>query len=174
MTNPCEETSIECSTERVFPCLYHCQKMLCLQHLAEHEEKILFREKLQSLWNSYATLFNENQVQEQIDALTLKLEHFRQMKDEIENLFDENEEAFQRAMLTVRRALEHEIRTKSILCKIEDKKFICGRRISFAFSDDEGDQTSSSTNEETFERTDLELSPVESDPSPSDPNGSSP
>ena len=119
MSNQCEE----CSTERVFPCLYHCQKMLCLQHLGEHEEKMLVREKLKSLWNSYELLFNPNQIQQQIDALTMKLEHFHQIKNEIQSVFfidnstDEIDEKVQCAIETMRRVLEHEIRTKSILCK---------------------------------------------------------
>lgn len=98
----------ECSIERVFPCLYHCQKLLCLQHLGEHEDKLRFQENLKTLWNFYENRFNENQIEKQIEFYRNKLKDFRRMKSEIENLIVENRFAsideFQRGIETVRNA----------------------------------------------------------------------
>ncbi len=120
---------------RVFPCLYHCKKMLCIQHLSEHDKyidkQIQYQKQLENLWNNYNLIFNEDKIQEQVNILTSQLENHRKLKQEIKNLLlinhfhdsMENDQKFQTAIQTVQKAIEHENQSKLIIRKKFELKY---------------------------------------------------
>ncbi len=120
---------------RVFPCLYHCKKMLCIQHLSEHDKyidtQIQSQKQLENLWNNYNLIFNEDKIQEQVNILTSQLENHRKLKQEIKNLLlinhfhdsMENDQKFQTAIQTIQKAIEHENQSKLIIRKRFELKY---------------------------------------------------
>ncbi|CAF3553593.1 unnamed protein product [Rotaria sordida] len=118
---------------RVFPCLYHCKKMLCIKHLSEHdkyiEKQIQFQKQLEELWNNYISIFNEDKIQKEFQILKIKLENYQKLSKDIKNLLlinhfhdsMENNQKLQMAIETVQKAIEQENRSKSIICDIHPK-----------------------------------------------------
>lgn len=105
---------------RVFPCLYHCKKMLCIQHLSEHdkyiEKQIKSQKELEILWKNYMNIFNEEKLVNQLEELKLKLEYYRELKQEMNNLLlinhfqdsIENNQKFQKAIQVIQNAIQQE------------------------------------------------------------------
>ncbi|UJR35230.1 hypothetical protein I4U23_027995 [Adineta vaga] len=112
---------------RVFPCLYHCQKMLCIQHLSEHdkyiEKQLQYQNQLEDLWTNYHSLFNEEKVEEEFQKLKIKLDNFRQLNHEIKHLLSlknfhdsiENNEKLQIGIQMVQKAIEQENQSESMI-----------------------------------------------------------
>ncbi|CAF1650794.1 unnamed protein product [Adineta ricciae] len=131
------ETSGQCEDEscskqsnkisRVFPCLYHCKKMLCIQHLSEHdkyiEKQLQYQNQLEGLWKTYRVMFNEEKIEEEYLKLKTKLENFRQLGNEIERLLlmknfhdsMENNQKLQAAVQIVQKAIAEDNREKVIM-----------------------------------------------------------
>jgi len=124
---------------RVFPCLYHCKKMLCIQHLSEHdkyiEKQIQYQKQLGILWKNYSLVFNEEKVENEYEKLKAKLETYRELKENINSLLlinhfndsIENNQKFQMAIQTVQKAIQRENQSKSLIrmsfySKIKPKK----------------------------------------------------
>ncbi len=101
---------------RVFPCLYHCKKMLCIKHLSEHDQ-------LEYLWKDYSLSFNEEKIQKEFQKLKTKLENYQQLSKEIRHLLliknfndsIENNQKLQTAIETVKKAIEQEDQLESII-----------------------------------------------------------
>jgi hypothetical protein len=111
---------------RVFPCLYHCKKMLCIKHLSEHDKYIEKQIQLQQLWSDYSLIFNEKEIQQQIQQLKIKLENYQQLNKEIQDLLlikhlqnsVENNEKLQMAINTIEKVIEQEKESKAIISEI--------------------------------------------------------
>lgn len=89
------ETSDQCElcsnqSNRVFPCLYHCKKMLCIQHLSEHEKYIEkqmeFKKQLENLWKNYLEIFNEENILREFEKLKAKIDYYKELKKQVHNL----------------------------------------------------------------------------------------
>ncbi len=123
-------------SSRVFPCLYHCKKMLCIQHLSEHdkyiEKQIQCQKQLEFLWKNYSLIFNEEKIENDYQKLKIKLENFRELKQEINHLLlikhfhdsIDNNQKFQMAIQVVQHAIEQENQSKSIIRKLFYSKYI--------------------------------------------------
>ncbi|CAF1146145.1 unnamed protein product [Adineta steineri] len=116
----------------LYPCLYHCKKMLCIQHLSEHDQcirnKIQYQNELKQLWNNYIKIFNEDQIREQLKILHTKLENHQKLNEYVNDLLstdsllstnhlDESiamNEKLQEAIEKVQDANEQEIQSKSM------------------------------------------------------------
>ncbi|CAF0987258.1 unnamed protein product [Rotaria sordida] len=141
---------------RVFPCLYHCKKMLCIKHLSEHdkyiEKQIQFQKQLEELWNNYISIFNEDKIQKEFQKLKIKLENYQKLSKDIKNLLlinhfhdsMENNQKLQMAIETVQKAIEQENRSKSIICDIHPK-------IESVMNDEEENQAAIDYGSETIE-----------------------
>ena len=104
---------------RVFPCLYHCKKMLCIEHLAEHdqliEKQIQLQKQLENLWTNFRGV-----CEEQIRKLQMKIDSYRKLKEQTENLLlikhfhhsIEHQENFQRAIQMIENAIDEENQMK--------------------------------------------------------------
>ncbi|CAF2382360.1 unnamed protein product [Rotaria sp. Silwood2] len=118
---------------RVFPCLYHCKKMLCIKHLSEHdkyiEKQIQFQKQLEHLWNNYISIFNEDKIQKELQKLKIKLEKHQKLSKDINHLLlinhfhdsMENNQKLEMAIQTVQKAIEQENRSKSSVHDIHPK-----------------------------------------------------
>ncbi len=112
---------------RVFPCLYHCKKMLCIKHLSEHDKyidkQIQSQKQLEYLWKDYSLSFNEEKIQKEFQKLKTKLENYQQLSKEIRHLLliknfndsIENNQKLQTAIETVKKAIEQEDQLESII-----------------------------------------------------------
>ena len=112
-------------SKRVFPCLYHCRKMLCIKHLSEHdkyiENQIQFQKELEYLWKNYSLIFNEEKIRNEFQSLKTKLENYQQLSQEINSLLvinnfqnpTENNQKFQMAIQTVKKAIQQEHQSES-------------------------------------------------------------
>src|SRR5690349_7441343 len=112
---------------RLFPCLYHCKKMLCIQHLSEHdkyiEKQIQYQKELDILWKNYNLIFNQENILNEFQHLKNKIENYRKLKQDINQLLlinhyqdsIENNQKFQIAIQTVQKAIEHEKQSKLII-----------------------------------------------------------
>ncbi|CAF0717628.1 unnamed protein product [Adineta steineri] len=118
---------------RVFPCLYHCKKMLCIKHLSEHdkyiEKQIQCQKQLEYVWNNYILLFNEDKIEEEFQKLKNKLEKYRELNESIQNLLliknfhnsTENNQKIRMAIEKVQQAIEEEKQLQSIVENINPK-----------------------------------------------------
>ncbi|CAF3072589.1 unnamed protein product, partial [Rotaria sp. Silwood2] len=110
---------------RVYQCSSHCQKMFCIKHLCEHdqyiEEHIRYRNQLEELFNNYSVIFDEDELQKQIQHLQRKLENYQQLNEYTKNLLSihsssssmENNQELKIAIETVTKAIEQENQSKS-------------------------------------------------------------
>lgn len=68
----------------LFQCTHHCNKMLCIKHLDEHEscskDRKKKREQLNNLWNEYETIFDENRKQIKAENLRRALYSHEQLR----------------------------------------------------------------------------------------------
>ncbi len=117
MSDRCE-LCLNDNSIRVFPCLYHCKKMLCIQHLSEHDKYIdkqmQDQKQLKNLWKNYNSIFNEDNIQEELQRLKNQLETHLELKEEINSLLSinyfhdsiDNHQRFQTAIQKVQQAIE--------------------------------------------------------------------
>ncbi len=128
MSDQCELCLNQISI-RVFPCLYHCKKMLCIQHLSEHDKyidkQIQFQKELEILWKNYNFIFNEDKIRNEYEKLRIKLENYQNLKDNINNLLSinhfqdsiENNQKFQMTIQLIQKAIEQENQSNLIMSK---------------------------------------------------------
>jgi len=91
----CSEPSCSEASVRLFACVHHCKKLVCLQHLIEHDQMIEqdddYRENLRSelrqLWTNYSALVDENKIRLEYEY---KLNQYQQFIKEISNVFEKN------------------------------------------------------------------------------------
>lgn len=92
---PCNEPSCTENAVRLFDCAHHCMKLLCLQHLIEHDRLIddneqyfnNLRKELEQLWTTYSTLVNEANLRCEYEQ---KLMRHEQLVQEVKYLLDTN------------------------------------------------------------------------------------
>jgi hypothetical protein len=83
----CSEPSCSGLSVRLFDCVHHCMKSVCLQHLIEHDRSVEhngFRTELQQLWTTYSLLVNETKLQCEFEQ---KLKKHQQLIRDLTNLF---------------------------------------------------------------------------------------
>lgn len=134
MSGPCEDPACSNRSQkvtRVFPCLYHCQKMLCIRHLAQHdryiERQIQSQSELEELWTRYLSIFNEQKLEEQLQKLIQKLDDFRRMKNDIDSILQirnfhdstANADRLRSAIRAVREAIEQSDPFDAVRPKVE-------------------------------------------------------
>ena len=108
MSGQCELCS-NVHSIRVFPCLYHCKKMLCIEHLSEHEQLMEKQCQLGKLWENFQGIFQEKKIEEQLIKLQMKLENYRKLKEDIENfLSGDQSNEYQQAIEMIEKAIEEE------------------------------------------------------------------
>ena len=107
-----ESSSNVCSGKRLFPCLYHCKKMLCIRHLSEHEqtseERIEIQEALRQCWNIYSSNFNEFEVIRQIENQKKKLREYQSLKTFVTHLLSMSHSQ----VLTIDQTIFHDVLRK--------------------------------------------------------------
>ncbi|CAF1148377.1 unnamed protein product [Rotaria sordida] len=110
---------------RLYQCSYHCRKMLCIEHLYEHEQYIEkhmhHRNQLEELFNNYSVIFDEDECLKEIKRLQKKLEEYQRLCGVTKNLLSihsshssmENNEKFQKVIEAVKQAIKQENQSKS-------------------------------------------------------------
>lgn len=91
----CTEPSCQETSARLFVCVHHCKKLVCLQHLIEHDQMIEqddgcrenLRNELEQLWTSYSSLVDENKLRLEFEQ---RLNRYQQFIKEISNVFEKN------------------------------------------------------------------------------------
>lgn len=130
MSEKCE-LCVNQVSNRVFPCLYHCKKMLCIQHLSEHEKSVEkqldYHNQLDGLWKDYSLRVNEKNLFEQFLKLKTKLFNFQKLKEETKELLAithlqdsmENVQRFEKVIERVQQAMDEENTSKMLERKRE-------------------------------------------------------
>jgi hypothetical protein len=80
---------------RLFDCAHHCMKLVCLQHLIEHDRLIEhnqnylnnLRTELKQLWTTYSSLVDETKLRLEFEQ---KLKKHQQLIRDISSLFENN------------------------------------------------------------------------------------
>ncbi|CAF1158720.1 unnamed protein product [Rotaria sordida] len=118
---------------RLYQCSYHCRKMLCIEHLCEHEQYIEkhmhHRNQLEELFNNYSVIFDEDECLKEIKRLQKKLEEYQRLCGVTKNLLSihsshssmENNEKFQKVIEAVKQAIKQENQSKSFSRDIDTK-----------------------------------------------------
>ncbi|CAF4186287.1 unnamed protein product [Rotaria sordida] len=118
---------------RLYQCSYHCRKMLCIEHLCEHEQYIEkhmhHRNQLEELFNNYSVIFDEDECLKEIQRLQKKLEEYQRLCGVTKNLLSihsshssmENNEKFQKVIEAVKQAIKQENQSKSFSRDIDTK-----------------------------------------------------
>jgi hypothetical protein len=91
----CSEATCTEIAVRLFDCVHHCMKMVCLQHLIEHDRLIEHNKQqldnvhieLKQLWATYSLLVNETKLQFEFEQ---KLDKHQQLIRDITNLFEKD------------------------------------------------------------------------------------
>lgn len=86
----CNETAV-----RLFDCVHHCMKMVCLQHLIEHDRLIennkkeleIVQNELKRLYLMYSSLIDENKIRFEYER---KLDDYKRLVNEINSLLGNN------------------------------------------------------------------------------------
>ena len=92
---PCSEPFCNEISARLFDCAHHCKKLVCLQHLIEHDQMTEYtddyvhnlRTELQQLWTSYSSLTDETKLHFEYEQ---KLKRHQQLIRDISSLFEIN------------------------------------------------------------------------------------
>jgi hypothetical protein len=80
---------------RLFDCSHHCMKLVCLEHLIEHDRMIEHNEdylynlqtEIKQLWTTYSSLVDETKLYFEFEE---KLKKHQQLIGDISNLFENN------------------------------------------------------------------------------------
>jgi len=86
----CNETAV-----RLFDCVHHCMKMVCLQHLIEHDRLIennkrqleIVQNELKHFYLIYSSLIDENKIRLEYEQ---KLDDYKKLVNEINFLLENN------------------------------------------------------------------------------------
>ncbi|CAF3800521.1 unnamed protein product [Rotaria sp. Silwood1] len=107
-------------SKRLYLCSHHCCKLVCRDHLTEHDEYVekrpQYQNKLKALWSDYMVKFNEDLIREQIQILQITLKNQQNLKKYIENLLTinhfhdsmKNNQEFEIAIAKVQKAIQQE------------------------------------------------------------------
>lgn len=107
----CGENSV-----RLFDCVHHCMKQVCLRHLIEHDRFIEYnhddlnnlRTELKQLWTTYSSLIDETKLYLEFEQ---KLKKHQQLIKDLSSLFEMNSiniEHYQFMMEKLKQSIEQE------------------------------------------------------------------
>jgi DNA anti-recombination protein RmuC len=91
----CSDTSCAETAVRLFDCAHHCMKMVCLQHLIEHDRSFeqtkrqieTVQIELKRLYSIYSTLIDENKIRYEYEQ---KLNDYKKLANEVNSLLENN------------------------------------------------------------------------------------
>ncbi|CAF4075026.1 unnamed protein product [Adineta steineri] len=91
----CSEPTCNQTAVRLFDCAHHCMKMICLQHLIEHDRLFERNKKhleghqleLKRLYSIYSSLVDENKIRYEYEQ---KLDDYKRLVIEVNTLLDHN------------------------------------------------------------------------------------
>ncbi|CAF1452731.1 unnamed protein product [Adineta steineri] len=91
----CSEPTCNQTAVRLFDCAHHCMKMVCLQHLIEHDRLFERNKKyleghqleLKRLYSIYSSLVDENKIRYEYEQ---KLDDYKRLVIEVNTLLDHN------------------------------------------------------------------------------------
>ncbi|UJR35254.1 hypothetical protein I4U23_028018 [Adineta vaga] len=92
---PCGEPACSQTAVRLFDCAHHCMKMLCLQHLIEHDRLFERNKKqlenhqfeLKRLHSIYSSLIDENKIRSEYEQ---KLDDYKKLVHGVNSLIETN------------------------------------------------------------------------------------
>jgi hypothetical protein len=97
----CNETAV-----RLFDCVHHCMKMVCLQHLIEHDRLIennkrqleIVQNELKRFYLIYSSLIDENKIRLEYER---KLDDYKKLVNEINSLLENNSNDIEQVQLFI-------------------------------------------------------------------------
>lgn len=89
----CSDSSCTENAARLFECAHHCKKLVCLQHLIEHDQLIEqhqkdlqnLQEEFRQVWSTYNATIDETKLQIEFEE---KLKRHQQLLAETKNLIE--------------------------------------------------------------------------------------
>lgn len=103
----CSENSV-----RLFDCVHHCMKQVCLQHLIEHDRLIKYndddlnnlRTELKQLWTTYSLLVDETKLRIEFEQ---KLKKHQQLIRDTSSLFENNSNNIEHYQFMMEKLKQH-------------------------------------------------------------------
>jgi hypothetical protein len=97
----CNETAV-----RLFDCVHHCMKMVCLQHLIEHDRLVennkrqleIVQNELKRLYLIYSSLIDENKIRLEYER---KLDDYKRLVNEVNSLLENNSNNIEQVRLFI-------------------------------------------------------------------------
>jgi hypothetical protein len=97
----CNETAA-----RLFDCIHHCMKMVCLQHLIEHDRLIennkreleIVQNEVKRLYLIYSSLVDENKIRSEYER---KLDDYKRLVNEMNSLLENNSNDIEQVRLFI-------------------------------------------------------------------------
>jgi len=92
---PCTDSSCQDTSVRLFDCVHHCMKRVCLKHLIEHDRLIetnrkqleLVQNELKRLYLVYSSLIDENKIRSEYEK---KLDDYKRLIQEMNSILESN------------------------------------------------------------------------------------
>ncbi|UJR35229.1 hypothetical protein I4U23_027994 [Adineta vaga] len=89
----CSDPSCTKKDVRLFDCVHHCMKLVCLQHLIEHDRSIDYNQEyfdglrfeLKQLWTTYSTFVDETKLRLEFEQ---KIKRHQQIIEDVTNLYE--------------------------------------------------------------------------------------
>ena len=102
----CDDPSCNEASVRLFDCIHHCKKMICLQHLIEHDRIVennkrqleTIQLELKHIYSIYLSLVDENKIRDEYEQ---KLNDYKRLVDEVNCLLENNSNDIERFQLTI-------------------------------------------------------------------------
>ena len=90
---PCSDPSCNETNIRLFDCAHHCMKMVCLQHLIDHDRVFeqnkrqleSIQNELKRLYSIYSTLIDEKKIHSEYEQ---KLNDYKKLVNEVNSLLE--------------------------------------------------------------------------------------
>ncbi|CAF0793067.1 unnamed protein product [Rotaria sordida] len=91
----CDDPSCNEKAVRLFDCAHHCMKMICLQHLIEHDRLVennkrqleIVQLELKRLYSIYSSLIDEDKIRHEYEQ---NLDDYKKLVNEVNTLLENN------------------------------------------------------------------------------------
>ncbi|CAF5163495.1 unnamed protein product, partial [Rotaria magnacalcarata] len=91
----CDDPSYNAEAVRLFDCAHHCMKMVCLQHLIDHDRLLennrrqldIVQVEFKRLYSIYSSLIDEDKIRYEYEQ---KLNDYKKLVNEVNILLENN------------------------------------------------------------------------------------
>ncbi|CAF2393249.1 unnamed protein product [Rotaria sp. Silwood2] len=144
----CDDPSCTEKAVRLFDCAHHCMKMICLQHLIEHDCLVennkrqleIILPELNRLYSIYSSIIDEDKIRYEYEQ---KLDDYKKLVNEVNNLLENNSNDIEQFRLIIEKLKQ----------TINEKQKQSGDHLTIVKVEPFEEISSSTTNLDTIENT---------------------